>query len=139
MKRVMLMIAILGVFTSIVCAEPRPLAIADFAIHSDNPNYKYIGKGISEMIAVELRKSPGIELIERERRKQVLEEMEFALSDLADSNQQLELGKLLAAGYIVFGEIIDMDRKVLISLRMIDVQSGEIVAVLEVFCVGAYA
>ena len=127
MKRVMLMIAILGVFTSIVCAESRPLAIADFAIHSDNPNYKYIGKGISEMIAVELRKSPGIELIEREKRKQILEETEFALSDMADSNQQLELGKLLAAGYIVFGEIIDMDRKVLISLRMIDVQSGEIV------------
>jgi len=127
MKRVVLVISILGVFTSIVCADSRSLAIADFAIHSDNPNYKYIGKGISEMIAVELRKSPEIELIEREQRKQILEEMEFALSDLADSKQQLELGKLLAAGYIVFGEIIDMDRKVLISLRMIDVQSGEIV------------
>jgi len=127
MKRIMLVIAFLGVFTSIVCAESRPLAIADFAIHSDNPRYKYIGKGISEMIAVELRKSPGIKLIERELRTQILEEMEFALSDLADSNKQLELGKLLAAGYIVFGEIIDMDREVLISLRMIAVQSGEIV------------
>jgi TolB-like protein len=125
--RIMLVIAFLVAFISGVFAESRPLAIADFAIHSDNPKYKYIGKGISEMIAVELRKSPGIELIEREKRTQILEEMEFALSDLTDSDKQLELGKLLAAGYIVFGEIIDMDRDVLISLRMIDVQSGKIV------------
>jgi TolB-like protein len=126
-RRIMLVVAFLVVLSTGVLAESRPLAIADFAIHSDNPNYKYIGKGISEMIAVELRKSPGIELIEREQRTQILEEMAFALSDLADSDQQLELGKLLAAGYIVFGEIIDMGREVLISLRMIDVQSGEIV------------
>jgi TolB-like protein len=50
-----------------------------------------------------------------------------ALSDLADSQTQLEVGKLLAAKYMVYGEIIDMGKKVLISLRMIDVESGEVI------------
>lgn len=105
----------------------KQLSISDFVVHSDEADYKYMGKGISEMIAVELRKSPGITLIEREKRTDLLEEMEIALSDLADSQTQLEVGKLLAAKYMVYGEIIDMGKKVLISLRMIDVESGEVI------------
>ncbi len=108
------------------CADTR-LAVSDLAIHSDNAQYKYVGKGIAEMIAVELRKSPDITLIEREKRTALLEEIELSLSDLADSGKQAEVGKLLAAGYIVFGELIDMGPEVLISLRMVDVQSDEIV------------
>ena len=103
------------------------LSISDFVVHSDKADYKYMGKGISEMIAVELRKSPGIKLIEREKRTDLLKEMEIALSDLADSQTQLEVGKLLAARYMVYGEIIDMGKKALISLRMIDVESGEVI------------
>ena len=34
---------------------------------------------------------------------------------------------MLAAKYLVFGEIVDMDKEVLISLRMIDVESTEVV------------
>lgn len=103
------------------------LSVSDLAVHSDNPRYKYVGKGIAEMIAVELRKSPDIVLIEREKRTALLEEMQFSLSDLADSGRQIEVGRMLAAGYIVFGELIDMGTEVLLSLRMVDVQSGEIV------------
>lgn len=86
-----------------------------------------MGKGLAEMIAVELRKSPDITLIEREKRTALLEEIEFSLSDLADSGRQGEVGRMLAAGYMVFGELIDMGPEVLVSLRMVDVQSDEIV------------
>jgi len=108
-------------------ATANRVSLSDFIVHSDNARYKYMGKGISEMISFELRKSPGIDLIEREKRAQILEEMEISLSDLADTETQVEVGKMLTAGYIIFGEIIDMDRDVLISLRMIDVESGKVV------------
>lgn len=103
------------------------VSLSDFVVHSDNTRYKYMGKGISEMISVELRKSPGIDLIEREKRAEILEEMEISLSDLADTEEQVKVGKMLTAVYIIFGEIVDMDKKVLISLRMIDVESGKVV------------
>jgi len=110
-----------------IFAVSNRIAISDFAVHSDNPRYKYMGKGISEMISVELRKSHDVDLIEREKRAEILEEMEISLSDLADTEIQIEVGKMLIANYIVFGEIVDMDKKVLISLRMIDVESGKVV------------
>ncbi len=125
--KTLLLIVILISLSAGLPAQTRPLAINDLTIHSDNTKYTYIGKGIAEMIAVELRKSPGIQLIEREKRTQLVEEMSFSLSGLTDSEQQLEIGKMLSARYVIFGDIIDMDREMLISLRMIEVETGEIV------------
>jgi len=125
--KTLLLIVILISLAAGLPAQTRPLAINDLTIHSDNTKYTYIGKGIAEMIAVELRKSPGIQLIEREKRTQIVEEMSFSLSGLTDSEQQLEIGKMLSARYVIFGDIIDMDREMLISLRMIEVETGEIV------------
>jgi hypothetical protein len=68
-----------------------------------------------------------VNLIEREKRAEFLEKIEFALSDLADATKQVEVGRMLSAKYLIFGEIIDMDKEVLISLRMIDVESTMVV------------
>jgi TolB-like protein len=127
MKKVLLLLALLFLFVLPIHSISFRIALSDFAVHSDNPRYKYMGKGISEMIAVELAKSTGVNLIEREKRAKVLEEIEFALSDLADAAKQVEVGKMLAAKYLVFGEIIDMDKEVLISLRMVDIESTMVV------------
>lgn len=127
MKKVFLLLVFLLCFLLPANSISYRIALSDFAVHSDNPRYKYMGKGISEMIAVELAKATGVNLIEREKRAEVLEEIEFALSDLANATKQVEVGKMLAAKYLVFGEIIDMDGEVLISLRMVDIESTEVV------------
>jgi TolB-like protein len=127
MKKVLLLLAFLLLFLHPSYSISFRIALSDFAVHSKNPNYEFMGKGISEMIAVELAKATGVNLIDRERRAEVLEEIEFALSDLADATKQVEVGKMLAAKYLVFGEIIDMDKEVLTSLRMIDVESTMVV------------
>jgi TolB-like protein len=127
MKKVHLLLALLLLVVHPSYSISFRIALSDFAVHSKNPNYEFMGKGLSEMIAVELAKATGVDLIEREKRAEVLEEIEFALSDLADATKQVELGKMLAAKYLVFGEIIDMDKEVLISLRMVDVESTKVV------------
>ena len=104
------------------------IALADFLVHSENPKYTYLGKGISEMIAVELAKSPDVTLVDRAKRVELMEEMEFALSSLAeDANKQVKIGKMLAADYLVFGEIVDMAPQLLISVRVTGIESGEVV------------
>jgi TolB-like protein len=127
MKKVLLLPALLLLIVLPIYSISYRIALSDFAVHSDNTKYKYMGKGISEMIAVELAKSTDVDLIKREKRADVLEKVEFALSDLADANKQVEVGKMLAAKYLVFGEIVDMDKEILISLRMIDVESTKVV------------
>ncbi|WP_304223919.1 CsgG/HfaB family protein [Gracilinema caldarium] len=107
-------------------AAPVRIAVSDFNVVSDNPKLKYIGKGLSEMIAVDLAAAKTIQLIEREKRDEILAEMEFSLSGIADESSLLKAGQLLAAGYILFGEIIDMDSTVLVSCKLVNAETSEI-------------
>jgi TolB-like protein len=103
------------------------ISINDFTVESDNPSHKYIGKGLSRLVAGELRKSDKIKILEREQLSKILEEMELSLSGMMDASQQVEIGKLLSANKIIFGEIIDLDTTLLLSLRMVDVQTGQVI------------
>src|SRR6056297_1260366 len=90
------------------------IAMVDFVVHSDNPQYSFLGKGISEMIAVELSKSPEITLVDREKRVELMQEVKFALSGLAENREeQMQVGRMLSADYLVFGEIVDMPPQLL--------------------------
>jgi TolB-like protein len=124
-----LILAVVFLFVNLSThAQEMRVAMVDFAVHSRNPDYEFLGKGISEMIAVELAKSPDLTLVEREKRVELMNEMKFALSGLAEDRQkQIEVGNMLAADYLVFGEIVDMKPQLLISMRMTDVESGEVV------------
>ena len=56
------------IFSSAVSASAGTVAVTDLKVNSANPKLTFIGKGISELIAFELGKSNGAELIEREKR-----------------------------------------------------------------------
>ena len=103
------------------------VSVSDFKVESDDPSHKYLGKGLSRLVASELRKSARIKLLEREQTVRILEEQEFSLSDMASTESQVRVGMLMSADRIVFGEIIDMGNVLLISLRMANVETGEIV------------
>jgi TolB-like protein len=103
------------------------MAMIDFSIESENPQYKYLGKGFVELISVELSKVKGVSLIEREKRNALLDEMEFSLSDMADPAKAAQLGKLMAADYLVQGIIIDMMGDLVVTCSIVRVETGEIV------------
>ena len=107
-----------------VQAFAKTIAISDFTVESANPSYKYIGKGIAELISFELGKSKNITVVSREKRSEMMKEVEFAM---LTGEQQIEMGKMLAAQYIVSGKIIDMAEAVIITAQIIDVQTGKII------------
>ncbi|MFA6505675.1 MAG: hypothetical protein WCT14_06245 [Treponemataceae bacterium] len=109
-------------------AEISPtIALSDLSVNSSDPGYTFIGKGFTEIVAFELKKAPGIRLVDRSRRNEALKEMEFSLSGIAEEKNRLEIGKLLSVNYIVGGSITDMKGTLLVSLSLVDVETGEIV------------
>lgn len=126
MKRIVLSFVLFISMIS-VFGDDIAITINDFTIESSNPSHKYIGKGLSRLVAGELRKSPKIKIIEREKLAKILEEQELSLSAFSDASKQVEIGRLLSANYIIMGEIIDMDNTLLLSLRMVSVATSEVV------------
>ena len=81
MKKVLPLLALLLCIVHPSYSISFRIALSDFAVHSKNPNYEFMGKGLSEMIAVELAKATGVDLIEREKRAEVLEEIDKGTYD----------------------------------------------------------
>ena len=108
-------------------AQDIIVSVSDFNVESKNENYAYIGKGISTLVAGELRRTKTIKLLERSQMNKIMEEQKLSLSGMVDEAHQVELGKLMAADYIVFGEIIDMGNSLLVSVRMADVATTEVI------------
>jgi TolB-like protein len=125
MRKALVVVVLLIVAAAAFAADT--VAITDLQVSSANPKFQFMGKGLAELISFELAKSKALVLIERDKRTEMMQELELSVSDLADPDKQLEVGRLLAAKYMIFGELIDMDQVVLISLRMIDVQTGGVV------------
>jgi len=131
MKRLGLIISVMGL--SLFCIIPAwgqtapTLAISDFEIQTDNTKHTYLGKGFAEIVGFELGKTKTIRLVDREKRNAVLEEMEFSLSGIADETNQIQVGKLLSVRYLVYGSIIDMGEELLFNLKMLDVETSQIV------------
>jgi TolB-like protein len=112
---------------TVLSAENVAVSVYDFSVESEKPEYTHIGKGVSRLVAMELRKADNVTLIEREKLNAILEEQRFALSGMADEETLMEIGKLLTADYLVLGEIIDMAGPVLVTVRMVDAGTGEVV------------
>lgn len=102
------------------------ISITDLNVSSSNPKYEFIGKGLGELISFEISKSNDVILVERDKRSELIEEMKLSFTGLSDESTQLEIGKLLSVKYLVMGDIIDMDSMLLISVKLIDVESGEV-------------
>ncbi|MGO8695383.1 MAG: CsgG/HfaB family protein [Rectinemataceae bacterium] len=120
-------LAILGLAALSAGAQQIRIAVMDFDLQSDDPRFKYLGKGFAELTAVEIAHMPGVVLVDRDRRNAILKEQEFSLSGAADESSAMEIGKLLSVNYIVSGTIIDMLGDLVVSYEVVTTDTGAVV------------
>jgi TolB-like protein len=112
-------------FSAVLSAQQ--IAVMDFTVESDNPAYKYLGKGFAELTSVQLAAIPGVTLVDRARRNAALAEQEFAMSEVADQSRAIEVGRLLVVNYLVTGSIIDMLGGLTVTYELFSIDTGAVV------------
>ena len=126
MRKIYLFV-LFGLFIVLGLSSQTNLSIGDFIVRSDNPDYKYIGKGISQLIAGELRRDSRYNIIERERINEIIDEQKLSLNGLISETDMINIGQLLSADFILMGEIVDMGGSLLFSLRLVDSTTAMVV------------
>lgn len=106
-------------------ASEYVLTVADFEVQTSNAKYMYVGKGISAILANELRQSKAIDLVEREKLNEIFKENELTLSGVTQGDVQI--GQILDVDLIVVGEIVDMGNTFLVDVRVLDAETAAIV------------
>lgn len=83
--------------------SPKAVAVFPLAYQGTDQKYEALGKGISEMVLIDLGQIKSLTLIERIRIEALLEELKFGQSKFVDRGTAPRLGKLLSAGRVVSG------------------------------------
>jgi len=99
-----------------------PLAVVPFVNSGPLAKQHEIGAVVDELIRSEIINSTYFILIERENLEQILEEIEFSLSDMADTSQTVEVGQLTSARILLAGSITESGSSFLLNGRLVDVE-----------------
>ncbi|MBN1524339.1 MAG: hypothetical protein JW904_07655 [Spirochaetales bacterium] len=110
-----------------VCADPLRLAILEFQIRSADPMFLNTGKGIAEMFATEFAYSPEIEVVERQERNRVFQELGINPSGAKDITNLLQAGQRLETQYLVAGDAVIARDSITLHVSVIETGTGVVV------------
>ncbi len=119
-----LMIFVAAMGTGLYARER--IAVLDFQVESSKREFQHLGKGFAEFISVELSRADEIALIDRKQRNAILDEQRFGISGAADEETAQQMGRLLAADYLVSGMIIDVAGLLVVTCELVSVETGEV-------------
>ncbi len=113
--------------------EQRKLAVMVF----DSPGLEQdVAKTTTYLLEGRLGNSPFVELIERNQIEKVLEELRYQQTGMTTSNA-VEVGQHLNAEYILIGSINKLGNLLIITAKLVNVETAQIEGTREVQCSNA--
>lgn len=110
----------------------KNVAILYFDNYTGAPDYDPLGKGIAAMMISDLSVVKEIQLVERDRMQDLLEEIDLQSTKYFDSTTSVKAGRMVGAEYVVVGAFAAVDPKMRIDTRVVRVETGEIVKTAQV-------
>ena len=108
------------------------VAVMTFSNITGEPKDEWIGSGIAETVTSDLKKVRGLSVIGRERTFEVLKDLSTGqLSDF-DETVAIDIGRRLAASWILGGGYQRIGEMIRITARVIDVNTGEVVRTVKI-------
>lgn len=106
------------------------IAVWDFDSHAvDLPNGSapsQLSRALSEILIEQLLNYPGIQVVERMRLREILNEQKLGSSALADEDARLRLGRIAGAQHMIFGSLISLADFSRVDVRLVSVQTSQV-------------
>lgn len=104
-----------------------PIDIFSYGMGMADEESQMLSTLVPDFIAASLSNS-AYRLVERERLLNVLTELNLSSSELADEETRLRLGRLLGAGYMLFGHYTKLGDSWRLDLRVVNTETSQVVA-----------
>ncbi len=89
-------------------------------------NADFLRRSLSENLTVSLLQTGGLQVVERQRLKDLLAEQKVSASQLADEDARVRLGRIVGAGRMVFGGYFVLGTEVQVHVRVIDTATSRV-------------
>jgi TolB-like protein len=105
--------------------SPRILAVVSFHYQGSDDQYEPLGRGLAEMLTIDLAKVPGLQLVERVRLQTLLDELELGQREAVDPSTAPRMGRLLGAGRMIGGNYnVVSGNSLSVDAAVVSVESG---------------
>lgn len=104
------------------------IAVIDFEIQGEGFETEDMGKIVAEWLITALVQEGRFDVIERRLLEQVLKEQNLGASGVVDAQSASKIGKVLGARIVISGSVIKLPRFAEVNARLIDVETGSILA-----------
>lgn len=88
---------------------------------------EFLSTWFSTRISETLSEQPAVTVVERNEIKSILKELDLGTGDLANRDTALQLGRLIAADFFVFGNYFILQEQLYCTTRLVDARSGVII------------
>ena len=112
---------------SFLLAQPKTVAISYFDNTSGLERYNPLSKGLADMLITDLSNIESIQIVEREKLEEIIQEQNLALTGIIDESKAAQVGKLLGAKLILTGSFLIMGETMRIDARLLDVSTGKVI------------
>ena len=114
----------------------RSIALAVFPLTASAPDdhFKPLVDGIAEMLMAHLARYPNLKLVERVELDKILKEQALGLLEKPD--EQVKLGKMLKAQYVIVGGVVVDGKKLIINVRALEVGTARVAGAAKGTCSG---
>ena len=113
-------------------APGRTLAVTYFDVHAQDPELRPLAKGLADLLLTDLAAVRTLQVVEREKLNQALDELKLAQSPFVDPKSAVSLGKGLSATHLLTGSLTVVGKTMRITARVFEVETGKVVTAKDV-------
>jgi serine/threonine protein kinase/tetratricopeptide (TPR) repeat protein len=111
-------------------APPRSVAVLSFTNITHNGEDDWLGTGIAETVTADLRASPGLTVIARERVHESLRRLGSA--DSGDEGLAVRVGRELGARWVLAGGLQRAGGTIRLTARLVEISSATVVGTVKI-------
>ncbi|MBD3242023.1 MAG: tetratricopeptide repeat protein [Chitinivibrionales bacterium] len=115
-------------FTTLLSASSPRLSVLYFDNLSGRDRNEAFGKALAEMLISDLSQVNGITVVERRKLEELNRELALGLTGLVDEATAPKVGRMLGAAYIMAGTYDISRRDVMVTYKVVNVETAAIVA-----------
>lgn len=107
-------------------ASPRTVAVMPLRFVGSDESLRPLERGLAELIVTDLSRSSQLTVLERARLQAITDELRLQQSGLTDSATNVRAGRIMQAGRIVSGQLLQNQRRLRIDAAILNTQTSRI-------------
>lgn len=105
--------------------SPRVVAVMPLRFVGSDSTLAPLGRGLAELITTDLSRSSQLTVVERARLQALLDEMQLQQSGATDAATNVRAGKIIQAGRIVSGQIMQNERRLRVDAAIVNTTTSQ--------------